>query len=324
MTELEEIAEILLKYDHYLILGHEDPDGDCIGSVFGLKWILDQLGKTSLVLMKDNPEDYLDFLPLSSVDYYLFKNFSLNRLNWPKVTFIALDTGTKRRLGLDEKILDNHLLINIDHHPDNPAYGDINYIDYRASSAGEIIYNLLPLLNLSVSDKIGIALAAAIICDTGGLRYQNTTARVYGIMAELVESGIDLYKINQWLYCYQSFASVKLKGLVLSTLSLSKNKKIAWIIVEQSSLKKAGAEKSDTSGLVSYPRDIKGIEVGLAFFELEDGRWRVSLRSNNYCPVNEIAACFGGGGHDRAAACIIDKSLAETKSLVLNKVEEYV
>ncbi|MDI3547166.1 MAG: bifunctional oligoribonuclease and phosphatase NrnA [Halanaerobiales bacterium] len=324
MELLREIAEILTKRDYFIILGHIDPDGDCIGSVFALKWGLDILGKKSLVLLDSPPDDMYDYLEIDNRDYRLFKEFEQVELNWPEVIFITIDTGDRERLGDGSKLIGNHLLINIDHHPGNPEYGKINYVDPEMAAAGEIIYDLLNQMNLAINRKVGTALATAIIADTGGLRYQNTTARVYRILADLIEIGVDTYQINKAIYGNYSYESVKLKGLVLSTLALHQNKKIAWIKVEQSALKETGADINATSGLVNYPRDIKGVEVGLAFIELEEEKTRVSFRSNNYCPVNEIAAYFGGGGHVRAAGCIIDRGLKETIEMVLSKVEEYV
>ncbi|MFW6390133.1 MAG: DHH family phosphoesterase, partial [Halanaerobiales bacterium] len=120
------------------------------------------------------------------------------------------------------------------------------------------------------------------------------------------------------------YNQIKLKALALNTLELTANGKVAYLLVEQKMLEKTSTTLDEISGLVNYARDIKGVELGLLFSEVNENETRVSFRSNNYCNVNEFAALFGGGGHPRAAGCSIKKSLIEVKDLILNRVENYV
>ncbi|MFW6389537.1 MAG: DHH family phosphoesterase, partial [Halanaerobiales bacterium] len=150
------------------------------------------------------------------------------------------------------------------------------------------------------------------------------TAKIFNMMADFEKRGIKIYQIIKSIFGSYSYKSVKLKGLVLSTLELSSDKKIAWLKVEKSFLEKTNTDSKNTSGLVNYARDIKGVEVGIVFIEAEDNSIKVGLRSNNYCPVNKIAAYFDGGGHERAAGCIVTDSLDKAVKKVINKVENYV
>lgn len=324
MNSLKDIKEIIINKDHFIIMGHIDPDGDCIGSVFALKWALDRLGKKSLVLLNDLPEKVYHYLQISPTDYNIFKDFNTKKYKWPEYNMIALDSGDIERLGGGIKLTKNRLLINIDHHVDNTKYGQVNYINPEMSATGEIIYDLLSLLKVPIDIKIGKALATAIIADTGGFRYQNTSARVMRVIASLMDIGVDSYKINKALFGTYSYSAIKLKGLALSTLQLGADGKIAWLKVDQDMLKRVRTEISDASGLVNYARDIADVEVGIAFYEIDSNKTKVSFRSNNYCPVHEIAAYFGGGGHPRAAGCKLNRPIAESIELILRKVEEYV
>lgn len=323
MITLNELREEVLKHDNYLLMGHLDPDGDCIGSLFALKWYLDALNKSSLVLLSNPPDDKYQILEISSIDYMTFRDYNLNKKKY--YNCIALDSGDLERLGEGKEIASNCYTVNIDHHIDNPAYGDINYVNSRKAAVGEIIYDFINLdQDYLLDKKIGTAISTAIIADTGGFKYQNTTAEVFNIMSEMMSLGVDIYNINRAVFGSIEFSSIKLKAKALSTLQLHENRKIAYLEVNQKMLKDVGAEEKETSGLVNYARDIIGVEVGLVFTEIEGKKTKVSLRSNSYCPVNEIAAYFSGGGHPRAAGCVINMSIENSQEAVLRKVEEYV
>ncbi|MFP4016730.1 MAG: DHH family phosphoesterase [Halanaerobiales bacterium] len=323
MESLMQVRDMIEKKDNFLLMGHVDPDGDCIGSLFALKWYLDFLNKHSLILLENSPSERYELFDIDPSDYLTFEEFSPDSNT--DYTCLALDAGDMDRLGSGKELAEKYFLINIDHHLNNPEYGDINYVNSEKAAVGEIIYDLLELSNdFQINKKVGTAIVTAVIADTGGFRYQNTTARVFDIISEIMETGVDIYRINRSIFADYKFNSVKLKGMALSTLELHDNEKIAYLRVEQNMLKKVGLDIDDASGLVNYARDIRGVEVGLIFSELNENETRVGFRSNEYCPVNEIAAIFGGGGHARAAGCTIDKNIDKAQKMVLSKVEEYV
>ncbi|HLV10115.1 MAG TPA: bifunctional oligoribonuclease/PAP phosphatase NrnA [Halanaerobiales bacterium] len=322
MISLQEIEKIIKKRDNYLLLGHIEPDGDCIGSLFAFKWFLEGLNKKSMVLLKESPREKYFFLPITNDDYCLFEDFTFS--DNTEYNFIALDCADHERMGEGKDLIGESFLINLDHHIDNNHFGDINYINPDAAATGEILYELFNISNCINDPRIDNGLATTLIADTGAFRYQNTSSRVFRMMASIMDNGVDIYKINNGLYGNYSYESVKLKGLVLSTLEISEDGLVSWLKVEQRVLNKAGADMKDTDGLVNYSRDIKGVEVGLAFFEVDESLTRVGFRSNNYCNVNEIAACFGGGGHPRAAGCRISLPLGKAVEAVLGKVYDYL
>lgn len=322
-SKLNDIAALIEENNNFIIMGHIDPDGDCLGSSFALKWLLDKLNKNALVLLEEELDNRYAFLQINKDDYELLSSFSPD-FNENKIIVIALDAGDLGRLGDRQKIARERFIVNIDHHEDNPEYGDLNYVDPDMAATGGIIYQLNKYLQSPLDLKVARALATAIIADTGSFKYQNTRAEVFEIMSSLMAYGVDIYEINRAVFASYSYQSLKLRGKALSTLKLSKDKKVAWLKLDLASIEDTGAEISDSSGLVNYARDVEGVEVGLSFVEIARDKVKVGFRSNNYCPVNEVAALFGGGGHPRAAGCLIEKEIKKAITMVLDKVKEYV
>ena len=354
MNKLEKIAEEIRQRNNFVILGHVDPDGDCIGSVVGMQLILEQLSKNSRGVLHDFSFAKFGFLfsflkeedgsPQDDIsdenDYnqkQLFKSssrffrFSDLKEGDPvnvddRLTVIALDSGDLERLGDEgQTIAEDSFVINLDHHPDNPAFGDLNFVKSEAAAVGEIIYDLAGCLEVEIDIKMGTALATALISDTGSLRYKNTSARILKIVSELMDQGVEIYRINNYLYGNHKFNTVKLKGLALSNLQLTAENRIAWIYVDRQMLSQTDTQEEDASGLVNYARDIQGVKVGIAFIETEDGEIKVSFRSqSDRIPVNEVAAVFDGGGHARAAGCSLQIDGKQAIEKVLSEVRKFV
>jgi len=323
MLSLEQIRDIIVKKDNFILMGHLNPDGDCIGSLFAMKWYLDTLDKQSIILLETPPTSKYELFGIDSSEYTTFNEFAPTSDD--EYICIALDSGDLDRLGSGKALAEQYYTVNIDHHVDNPEYGDINYINSKKSAVGHILYDLINLdLKFSINKKIGTAIATAIIADTGGLRYQNATAEVFNIISDLMELDVDIYSINRAIFAGYQYTAVKLKGMALSTLQVHENGKIAYLRVEQKMLDEIGADLEDASGLVNYARDIQGIELGIVFTEVTEEETRIGFRSNNYCSVNEIAALFGGGGHPRAAGCTINENINKAEKMILSKVKNYV
>ncbi len=324
MDSLKEIASEINKREKFIILGHVDPDGDCIGSVFAMKMILDSLNKKSIIILNDFAIDEFEFL--ISDEFELLDEIDKEKYNNREYTVIALDAGNRERLGSSaEKLLKDKFIINIDHHPDNSHFGDLNFIDSKKAAVGQIIYELASILNCEIDSIIGTAIATAILSDTGGLRYKNTTVSVLKIITNMIEKGIDFYSINKELFGNYKFSAVKLKGLALATLERSKNGKIAWLYIDQDMMEKTETDDKDAGGFVNFARDIKDVKVGISFLEAENEKIKVSFRSNtNNISVNKIASLFDGGGHTRAAGCILEDNLKNAIKRIINEVEKVV
>lgn len=347
MASLEKVAAEIKQRDNFLIIGHEDPDGDCIGSMVGLKILLDKMGKKTRLIFHDFTFSRFDFMfePLFSGkrktadifsvkdDFCLFSEINYEVMNFKQINddqtwnIIALDSGSRERLGEKGSQLSQKLeVINLDHHPDNPGYGDINYVQPEAAAVGEIIFDLAKWLKIEIDMRAGTALAVALISDTGSLRYKNTSARVLRILAELVDYGVNIYQINKNLYGSYKLSTLQLQGRALSELNTTEKGDIAWLVVDKDIFQNTKTEPNDASGLVNYARDIKGVKVGIAFIEdYQSGEVKISFRSNtDQIPVNEIASHFDGGGHARAAGCSVEGELSKIVENVLSEVKRFV
>jgi len=322
--KIKEIADILKTEDNFLLVGHVGADGDSIGSAAALTRTLKKINKKARAYLNRDTLAPFSYLNLEESEFITDKDELKAELEDEDYILVALDSGSRERIDLDEEITDGaEYIINIDHHKDNDSFGKINLVAPVKAAVGEIIYNLvLELLSDDIPLEIGTALATAIITDTGALRYENTSADVLRVLADLVESGVDIYRINKEIFGTVSYKALVLKGLALSTLQVSEDGKIAWLYVDREMMHEAGTDY--TEGLVNLARDIKNVEVGILFTQQDIEEIKVSLRSNFYAEVNKLASEFNGGGHPRAAGATIEKPLKEAVKMVVEAAEKYV
>lgn len=320
----KEIIDLINQNDNFLIVGHVGADGDSIGSVTALTRLLKIKNKKARAYLNRDTLAPFSFLEINENEFYTDFEKLKKDLESQKFILITLDSGSLERVDLEKGIINSaQFIINIDHHEDNTCFGEFNLIQSDRAAVGEIIYEFVTEM-LAVKMPLALAkpLATAIITDTGALRYDNTTSRVLRILADLMDLGVDIYKINKKIFGSLSYKALILKGLALATLNLSKKGKVAWLYVSREMMHQAGTDF--TEGLVGLARDIDGVEIGILFTEEEKEAVKVSLRSNFYAEVNKLAAEFEGGGHPRAAGATVNKSLENTIKLVVEAARKYV
>jgi len=314
---LDDIATIVKRGKRFFLASHKDPDGDAIGSLLALGEALVLSGK-EVVLFNEGPiTDSLAFLAGSEK--------IVDRFN-PESEFDALfvlDCGTLERLGGSYSNI-GHIkpLINIDHHGSNSQFGDVNFVDSNSSSVGEIIYRLIQVADLPMSKNIAEDLFVAIQTDTGSFRYENTTKETFTIAAEMVEWGINPWKISRKVMDEFSLKKLRLLELTLQTIEIFHSGKVGLITITQQMFSKAEADNFDSERFVDYPRLISGVEIGVLVKELGKDHYRFSLRSNDWVNVADLAYHFGGGGHPKAAAFTRYGSLDSIKQEFLDKAHE--
>ena len=320
----KKIIKIINDNNNFLIVGHVGADGDSIGSVTALTRLLKKKNKKARAYLNRDTLAPFSFLEVNGDEFYTDSEKLQKDLNQEEYILITLDSGSLERVDLKEDIINSaSFIINIDHHEDNTCFGKINLVQDDRAAVGEIIYNFAEeMLDSKIPLTIAEPLATAIITDTGALRYENTTSRVLRILAELIDSGVNIYKINKKVFGSLSYKALVLKGLALATLKRSEDGKIAWLYVSRQMMHQA--ETDYTEGLVSLARDIEDVEIGILFTEEEEKAVKVSLRSNFYAEVNKLAAEFNGGGHPRAAGATVEKTLPETIDSVLEAAKKYV
>ena len=314
MNSLNETAAAIMAVKRPLICGHVSPDGDCLGSAFALALALRGLGIEAVTAGPDPVPETLSFLPGAG---------AFHAGSPPAGDFDALitvDCPEKHRLGREYQELPPGFstVIAIDHHPSPNPYGTCNYIDIKAAAVGEIIYDLLPLMDIKLNVDLAVCLYTAIVTDTGSFLYDNTTADTHRRMVGLLETEAPLNRINTLIYEEKPLAAHLLLREALKTLTISRDGKVAWLWISREALGVAGARDEDADGIVNSARSIKGVHIAILFHEQAGGKIKVSMRSKSEANVASIAAKFGGGGHKRASGCNLPGSLETAMDRVLS------
>ena len=309
------IGGALRQHHRFAVLSHVRPDGDALGSTLALALALKELGKDVRAWNEEGMLDKYSFLAgaeLLTLPPNAPEEFDVA---------IALDTATQNRLGkAAEAVRKANLWINIDHHPSNPGYGDLVYIDPIAPATGQILFELITTAKLPMTPAVAENLYAAISTDTGSFQYPNTTARTFEIAADLIRAGVNVGRLSQLLYENYPKRRVELLRLLLSTMQFGCNDKLAWFSLSQEMAKSVGALPEDNEGLIDHLRAIRGVIVAIFFEELADGKVRVSMRSKNEAvDVCTICQSFGGGGHTLAAGARVRGTLTEVTQKIVEK-----
>jgi phosphoesterase RecJ-like protein len=310
-TDLRTIAEAIRDHDRFLVTTHENPDGDALGSLLAAKLMLEQLGKDAAIYLAGQ-------VPLPR-EYQFMELDDLRReppADAHQRVLLALDCANERRLGPDPSVYKNApLVIDIDHHHDNTRFGQLNYIMGKASSTGEIMFDLLHELGVALTPEIAEALYIAIVTDTGRFQYANTTAKSLRLAAELVEAGADVHRVFQGVYENVAFAKLKLIARALEHAQVYEGGRVVVSHLEKTDFDAAGAEEPYSEGIIDLLRAVEGAEIAALIREppTRNGPTRrVSLRTTaEGVDVSVIARKSGGGGHPQAAGFSSEAPLAE-------------
>lgn len=297
------------------ISGHIRPDGDCVGSTMALY----------LYIKKTRPEaDVHIFLEKPSEIFSCIE--AIDEIEDAKDcsidfdVFFAIDCG-KERLGDAERLFDNaKCTINIDHHISNPGTGAFNYIVPSASSASELVYDLIDTNKLDA--EIAKALYIGIIHDCGVFQYSNTSEKTLITAAQLVSFGFDFPKLIEETFYEKTYEQTRIMGRVLDNSTLSLDGLVAIGVVTKEMMEEFGVNAKELDGIVNQLRNIKGVDTAMFLYELPTGEFKVSLRSGGKVDVAAICKGFGGGGHVRAAGCTLTGSASEVTQTVLEAIKK--
>lgn len=317
MNKKKEILAELKNGNDFLLISHISPDGDCLGSQIGLALALQKMEKRVAMVNADFVPETYKFLPSSA------KIMAVEEVNFHFSTAIVLDCSDLKRLGSAAQLLDKCAkVINIDHHITNEYFGHYNYVEKEAAATGEIVYQLLEDLSLAIDEDIANALYTALVSDTGGFRHSNTSAACLEKAACLTKKGANPHWIAENIYQNFSLNSLKLLGEVFSQIKLSEDGKIAWVTVLLETLQKTGCTSEQTEGIIAYLLGITGVEVALLLKETGEKKIKVSLRARNKVDVSKIAAAFGGGGHIKAAGCLVEETVVKVEEMLLEATKK--
>jgi len=297
--------------ERVLILSHHNPDGDTLGSAFGLMRALDFLGKQSAVLCSDPfPEKFSYFTEARPLDFE------------PDL-IAAVDIADTQLFG--EKLMPyaGRVDLCIDHHVSNTRYAAETCLDPAAAATAEIMLEIIREMGVPLSAAIADPLYTGIATDTGCFKFSNTTGNTHRAAAELIEAGADYNTINRLMFDTKSRARIRVEQSALSSMEFFLGGRGAMIVIPRKLVEETGVDESELDGVSAIPRQIEGVQVGLTFRE-RDGFYKISVRTVEPVDASEICRSLGGGGHARAAGCTLEGSLDEVKRAVLEAVERQV
>lgn len=317
MSVLDNIKEKVINANSILILTHENPDGDAIGSSLALYNALKKIEKNVTVYIPE-PDKMFSYLP-GYGDMQIGKELP----DHTKFDLaIALDTSDVDRLGIAKEVFaDIEETVSIDHHITNQNYADVNYVNAVASSTCENLTVVLAILEIPINKEIAECIYTGILTDTGGFRY-NITPETMEIAATVMESGINTAKIYRTIFDVTTLNRTKLVGRCIDRLETLEDGKIAFTYMTLEDLKQLQLEESDSEGIVNFGRNIDTVEVSIFAKEREDGSHKYSLRANEYVDVSIIASKFGGGGHARAAGCDSAVPMEQVKQILIEEIKK--
>lgn len=315
---IDKIKEEIYKAENIIILTHEMPDGDAVGSSLAMYNALKSLGKDVEVVMSNNSEIY-NFLPGAEdiKNEGTKKNYDLA---------IALDCGDIKRLnGYSEYYENANTTIQIDHHEINTMFGEYNFVNPAAPACAQILITVLESLGVEITKEIGTCLLTGIITDTGGFKYQGVSAETFEFTGELLNKGVNVSEIYKRVLQTISKTKFELRKLAMERLEFLEDGKIAFTYITNADEEKINAETDAHEGIVEIGRDVEGVEISIFLREnKEQDGYKISLRSNDYVNVADICLMFNGGGHARAAGGTIKLPLEDAKLRIVEECKKYL
>jgi phosphoesterase RecJ-like protein len=314
-TDLQAVVTALKTHDRFVVVTHENPDGDALGSLLGATLALRSLGKDVVMYLAGEvplPGEY-GFLPLKDLQREL-------PADTEDRVVLALDCANESRIGSLAPLERAKLVVDVDHHHDNSRFGGVNLVVADASSTAEIVRDLVRELDVPLTPGIAEALYVGLVTDTGRFQYSNTTPKALRLGAELIEAGADVHEIFQQVYENVKFAKLKLVGRALEHARVLDGGRVVVSYLLRSDFVDAGAQEPYSEGIIDYLRQVEGAELVALIRErpYDDGpTHRVSLRSSSdLVDVSAIARKSSGGGHRQAAGFSSDKSLEDVIAFI--------
>jgi phosphoesterase RecJ-like protein len=311
--ELARIVDAIRTRQRFVLSSHSRPDGDAIGSQLSMLYALRALGKEAIAVNADAaPPPLMAFPGVSDI-------VIAPRVEGNFDAAIVMECGDLARTGVAG--FDQYFVINIDHHPGNTSYGQINWFDSSAAACAEMVYDIVGALGVTLTIEIATHIYLAILTDTGSFHYSGITPRTFEICRECIEAGVDPVQVARSVYDSNSMGRLKLFGSVLSAMQIDSTGRIAIVYVDHEMAREAGGTYEDTEGLINLPLTVKEIQAVVFFKQLEADEYRISLRSKGDIDIGSIAKAFGGGGHKNAAGCTVTGPIDALQKTFIEKIE---
>ena len=313
ILSLKETAEYLKSVENAVILTHSSPDGDTLGSAFGLKRIIETLGGKAEVICGDTVPQKFSFLGEIS---------EIEKVNFEQKTIIAVDVADiKLMSGIPMEIKERTDLC-IDHHVSNKQYAKRLLLNSDAAACCEIIFDLCEELGITPDKELASSIFTGIVTDTGCFQFTNTTPKTHIAAAKLMSLGADSEFIIKLFFETKSPARLFLEKKVLENLEMHFGGKCALTTLDYETIHSENSDESELDGVAGIPRTVEGVLVGVTLKEKEEGKYKISVRTHAPVDASAICARLGGGGHIRAAGCQVKGDAETAKKAILESIAE--
>ncbi len=313
MHDFDQAEAFLRNCEDAYILIHQSPDGDCVGSGYSLQAVLRLLGKRAKVLCADPIPARYDFLKPETPEE-----------DFEPQCIIAVDVADPKLFGSLEAQYGDKVDLCIDHHVSNKHYAKQTLLRADAAAACEVLYSLYQRMQVQLTQQIATCLYTGMATDTGCFKFDNTTPDTHMYAAQLMRDFPDIRYglINRQMFDVKSPERLRAEMLMLQAMEYYLDGKCAMICVTCALREETGMDEQDTEGLTNLPTQPEGVEVGITLREREPGVYKISLRSAGDVNVSAICQTLGGGGHVKAAGCLLKGELEAVKATVLEAVQK--
>ena len=317
--EINDIVAAIRARGRFIISSHARPDGDSLGSQLAMAFALQELGKDVTVVNADPASPaFMAFPGVPAVKIAQAVDPAWGDFD----ATIVMECSDYARTGVAD--LNRFFTINIDHHPGNTGYGQINWFDSSAAACAEMVFDVVQALGVQMSIEIATHIYIAILTDTGSFHFSNLSPRTFDICRQLLEAGVDPVRVARQVYDNATAGRLKLCGAVLSSMRVDPTDRIAVLYLDQAMADAAGAAYDDTDGVINQPLTVKEILAVVFFKQSQDGPYRISLRSKGEVDIGAVAKAYGGGGHKNAAGCSASGPIDELRSVFVDKVTDAI
>jgi len=314
--EIGQIVEAIRTRQRFVLSSHARPDGDSIGSQLAMAYALRALGKEVVVVNADAaPATLMPFPGVADIRI-------APDAGGPFDAAIIMECGDLTRTGVVG--LDRSFVINIDHHPGNTNFGQINWFDAGAAACAEMVFDLVRALGVPLSLDIATHLYLAIVTDTGSFHYASISPRTFDICRQALEAGVDPVRLSRQLFDSNTIGRLRMFGAVTQAMELDPTGRIAVLYLDHAIATATRGDYDDTDGLINQPLTVKEVQAVVFFKHVEGNQYRVSMRSKGAVDIGAIAKTYGGGGHKNAAGCTAAGAIDALRKMFVEQIERAI
>lgn len=311
---VSEAAALLREKDNILILSHVHPDGDTLGSATALCRALQALGKHACISCEDE-------VPLKYD--YLYQD--LRQGDFKPDFYVAVDVADKKLLG--EEFMQRYgerIFLCIDHHPSNTKYAQYTLLDPKAAATCELILRLIRALGVEMDARMAAGVYTGLTTDTGCFRYANVTSATHRYAADAIEAGADAAQINRVMFETMTRTYMNLERMAMDGIQFFYDGRCAVITLTRRMFEESGSNEGECDAISSIPRRIEGVEIGMTLREKKNGKFKVSVRTNESIDASAVCRLMNGGGHARAAGGEVDGPAEEAVRAAVEAVSGFI